>query len=255
MTRKVTSRRDFPIYCRVRDWIWGEKLTPAIYLTQRWIPLLSPDLGWEPGDWEMENLVSMCKQKLNSSSPGESRLGQWRRIQVDGRAEEKKEKSKENWKCLINCFKHLEKKIRKLETYLSKPAFPAKGTSPLIFFSFCEGHCFAFEIVSLCISDCLTLWAGLIVLESKVGATATLQIFSIFIRLYVYGCSVCVPVSSATHVPGDWGDPPPGTGATDSNELPCGCWESHPGILEEEPGISAFNCWMISPAKEYFMWL
>lgn len=60
-----------------------------------------------------------------------------------------------------------------------------------------------------CFQNSFWRW-GWLLLESKVGATATLQIFSIFIRLYVYGCSVCVPVSSVTHVteeiPWNWGD-------------------------------------------------
>jgi len=37
----------------------------------------------------------------------------------------------------------------------------------------------------------------------------------------------------------------PGTGATDSCELPCGCWELNPGPLEEHPVL---NCWAISAA-------
>ena len=28
---------------------------------------------------------------------------------------------------------------------------------------------------------------------------------------------------------------PPGTGATDDCEPACGCWESNPGLLEDQP--------------------
>jgi hypothetical protein len=31
------------------------------------------------------------------------------------------------------------------------------------------------------------------------------------------------------------GAKPPGTGVTESCELPCGCWELNPGHLEEQP--------------------
>ena len=43
----------------------------------------------------------------------------------------------------------------------------------------------------------------------------------------------------------------PGTGVTDSCELPCGCWELNPGALEEQPVILATEL-SLQPLEGYF---